>query len=95
VGDGIRQYITLRLPSFKGSSAEDNLPTGLTQEVCGLLGLSRGRFQELFRISQMDEEAKGPIREQRIAGKTAMKIVEMGEAYYRRKGRSGLITTAA
>jgi ParB family transcriptional regulator, chromosome partitioning protein len=83
-GDGIAAYIKLRLPSFKSSSAdedaEDGVPFALMKEIGGILGLSLGRTSELLRLSRLGEDIKAPVRQQKIAGKTALAAARIGGA---------------
>jgi hypothetical protein len=48
------------------------------EEVGKLLGLGETRIKELLRIASLDEEVKAPIREQKIAGKTALAAHRIG-----------------
>jgi hypothetical protein len=49
-------------------------------EVCKLLGLSAERVRELLRIAGWDEKLKEPIRQQKIAGKSALAAERIGGA---------------
>jgi ParB family chromosome partitioning protein len=73
-GDGIAGYIKLRNKS-QITSADV-----IKDDLGRLLGLSRGRIDELLKISNFDEDVKEPIRQQKIAGKTAVAAMRIGGA---------------
>jgi ParB family chromosome partitioning protein len=71
-GDGIAAYIKLRQKS--GITSQEVI----WEELCRLLGLSKGWMQSLVRIASFSEPIKSKIREGEIAGKTAGRAMEIG-----------------
>jgi ParB family chromosome partitioning protein len=71
-GEAIEQYVELRCAKGK-SSRED-----IVEELGRILGYSRSRIHELRQIARLDEEVKQPIREHRIAGRTALAAHRFG-----------------
>lgn len=80
-GDGIATYIKLRTESGNFTAVK------VKEEIGSLLGLSPGRISQLLTIAGWDEEMKAPIRQQQIAGKSALaaKQIVGGDAGLARK----------
>jgi ParB-like chromosome segregation protein Spo0J len=89
-GDGIVNYIKLKtgidnVAAMTGAGGKNNAESKLAyakllaarDEIANLLGLSVNRVTELLKIAGWHEGMKEPIREQKIAGRTAVVTARM------------------